>query len=109
LHVDDRMMPSFLVGVAVNPTTNLALTWRITRSNVKAERWWHSSIITCPYSATKSLTSLAMQALNNRYVDSSSSFGFAPADLADLVDWDFEEHSEPFPPLIKQLLAVHHH
>jgi hypothetical protein len=50
-----------------------------------------------------------MQALNNRYVDSSSSFGFAPADLADLVDWDFEEHSEPFPPLIKQLLAVHHH
>ena len=29
---------------------------------------------------------LAMQALNNRYVDSSSPFGFAPTDLADLVD-----------------------
>jgi len=53
--------------------------------------------------------SLAMQALDNRYVYSSSTFGFAAADLANLVDWNFEEHSKPFPPLIKQLLAVHHH
>src|SRR5215469_2985131 len=53
--------------------------------------------------------SFAMQALNNRYVDASGSFGFAPADLADFVDWNFEEHSQAFPPLIEQLLAVHHH
>ncbi|HTW64825.1 MAG TPA: hypothetical protein VME17_09435 [Bryobacteraceae bacterium] len=50
-----------------------------------------------------------MQALNNRHVDSSSSLGFAPTDLADLVDWNFKEHRQPFPPLIEQLLAMHHH
>jgi hypothetical protein len=50
-----------------------------------------------------------MQALNDRYVDSSRSFRFAPADLADLVDWNFEEHRQPFPPLVEQLLAVHYH
>src|ERR1700735_4058577 len=53
--------------------------------------------------------SLAMQALNNRYVYSSSSFGFAAADLANLFDWISEENSKAFPPLVEQLLAVHHH
>jgi hypothetical protein len=53
--------------------------------------------------------SLAMQALNNRYVDVSGPFRFAAADLADLVDWDFEEHGKPLPPLVEQLLAVHYH
>src|SRR5947209_5078412 len=49
--------PSFRVGVAVKPTTYLAFTCRITCSKVKADMWWHSSTITWPYSATKSLTS----------------------------------------------------
>src|ERR1039458_2561746 len=34
---------------------------------------------------------LAMQALNDRYIDASSSFRFAPVDLADLVDWNSKE------------------
>src|SRR3984957_138999 len=53
--------------------------------------------------------SLTMQALNNRYVYSSSSFGFAATDLANLVYWILEKNSKPFPPLVEQLLAVHHH
>jgi hypothetical protein len=31
---------------------------------------------------------------------------FPPADLADLVDWNSEEHRQPITPLISQLLAV---
>src|ERR1035438_6998215 len=49
--------PSFRVGVAVRPTTYLAFTCFITRSKVNAETWWHSSMITWPYSATRSFTS----------------------------------------------------
>ena len=37
---------SFLIGVAVNPSTCLAFTCFKTRSKLNAETWWHSSTIT---------------------------------------------------------------
>src|SRR5580698_8857045 len=52
---------------------------------------------------------IAVQALNHRYVDISGPLSLASADLPDFVDWDFEEHRQPLPPLIEQLLAMHHH
>src|SRR5271165_5078176 len=48
--------PSLRSGVAVRPRTYLAFTCFITSSKVNADKWWHSSTMTCPYSATKSLT-----------------------------------------------------
>src|SRR3954451_9944208 len=59
--------PFLCVGVAVRPTTYLALTCRITCSNVNAEMWWHSFTIPWPYSATRSFTcSLLAEALDSR-------------------------------------------
>src|ERR1035441_8552913 len=40
--------PSLRSGVAVNPRTYFAFTCLITCSNVNADKWWHSSTITCP-------------------------------------------------------------
>src|SRR6476619_1963954 len=51
---------------------------------------------------------LAMQTLKYRDVNVSASFRLAAANLADLVDLNIKEHCQPFAPLIKQLLPVHH-
>jgi len=53
-------------GVAVKPTTYFAFPCLSTCSKLKAERWWHSSTSTCPYSATRSLRLLEYTAMQHR-------------------------------------------
>ena len=48
--------PSLRVTVADSPGTNLAFARRTTCSKLWADKWWHSSTMSWPYSATQSLT-----------------------------------------------------
>src|SRR5271166_833516 len=51
----------------------------------------------------------AVQTLNHCNVDYSSSLDLSAADLPNLIDGRIEEHGQPLPPLIQELLAMHQH
>src|SRR6266571_8856176 len=102
--------PSLRSGVAVRPRTYLAFTCFITCSKVNADKWWHSSTMTCPYSATRSLTPslpwvLWMMAISKVPLCSPFPPPIWPIDLAGRL----RNIANLALPLIQQLLAMNQH
>jgi len=56
---------------------------------------------TCPYSATKSLLPLPLNALEQCYVNKSSSGRLAAHDLAYGFHWNIQNNRQPFAPLVQ--------
>ena len=95
------------MGVAVRPSTYFALARFNNASKETAERWWHSSTITCPYCSINSLVSPW------RVSDCISAISIFPVgrlpstDSAEDAFPDAQKGLQPFLPLPEQFGSMH--